>query len=212
MTFFSILKQIWKGHSLPRALMNESFRTKKLSGQVVDIGGGRNPDYFLYFDMSPQAVVEPVDKKIQNIDFETDVLPYKDGEIDTIVCCNLLEHIYNYQHLTQEIRRTLKSGGLFVGFVPFLVQYHPDPHDYFRYTEEALKRIFTDSGFSTIAIEVVGNGPIGVLYSVISSPLPRILRVLVLLVLYPMAKISLKIKPDLLKRFPLGYTFTASKS
>lgn len=211
MIFFSTLKQIWKGHSMARALMNESFRDKSLNGQIVDIGGGRSPDYFLYFNMLPQSVVEPVDKKIQDIDFETDALPYKDTVIDTVVCCNLLEHIYNHKHLTQEIYRTLKSRGLFVGFVPFLVQYHPDPHDYFRYTEESLKRIFTDSGFVDIRVEIVGVGPIAVLYSILASPLPKVLRLLLFIILYPVAILTVKIKPSLLRRFPLGYTFVAHK-
>lgn len=207
----NVLKQIWKGHSLARALMNESFRTKQLNGRIVDIGGARNPDYFSYFNMMPQSMVEPVDKKIQEIDFETDVLPYKDTVIDTVVCCNLLEHIYNHKHLTQEIFRALKSQGLFVGFVPFLVQYHPDPRDYFRYTEEALKRIFTDSGFVDIRVEIIGIGPIAVLYSILASPLPKALRLLLFIILYPVAILTVKIKPSLLRRFPLGYTFVAHK-
>lgn len=207
----NVLKQIWKGHSLTRALMNESFRTKQLNGRIVDIGGARNPDYFSYFNMMPQSMVEPVDKKIQEIDFETDVLPYKDTVIDTVVCCNLLEHIYNHKHLTQEIFRALKSQGLFVGFVPFLVQYHPDPRDYFRYTEEALKRIFTDSGFVGIRVEIIGIGPIAVLYSILASPLPKALRLLLFIILYPVAILTVKIKPSLLRRFPLGYTFVAHK-
>lgn len=207
----NVLKQILKGHSLARALMNESFRTKNLGGKIVDIGGGRNPDYFSYFNILSQSIIEPVDKKIQDIDFETDTLPYEDSIINTVVCCNLLEHIYNHQHLTLEMFRVLQSQGVLVGFVPFLVQYHPDPHDYFRYTEEALKRIFSDSGFINIKIETIGIGPIAILYSILASPLPKVLRLMLFLVLYPMAKLTVKIKPALLRRFPLGYTFVAYK-
>lgn len=208
----NVLKQIWKGHSLARALMNESFRTKKLGGKIVDIGGGRNPDYFSYFKILSQSVIEPVDKKIQDIDFETDTLPYGDSTINTVVCCNLLEHIYNHQHLTREMFRVLQSQGVLVGFVPFLVQYHPDPHDYFRYTEEALKRIFTDSGFTDINVEIIGIGPIAFLYNVLASPLPKVLRLILFVVLYPITILTVKIKPALLRRFPLGYTFVAQKS
>lgn len=211
MIFVSIIKQIWKGHSLVRALMNESFRGKYIWGKTVDVGGGRKPDYFNFFNIGESFNIELVDKSIQKIDFEIDVLPYETNSIDSVLCCNVLEHIYNYQHLVSEIFRILKPKSRLVGFVPFLVQYHPDPHDYFRYTEESLRKILEDAGFREVQVELVGLGLIGLVFNVLISPVPKFLKVPLFIMAYPLAHLSIYIKPSLKKRFPLGYTFLASK-
>ncbi len=58
---FRLLKKIYRDQSLLRILMNEGFSGYALEGKVIDIGGGRNPDYFNYFDMSRVTSREALD-------------------------------------------------------------------------------------------------------------------------------------------------------
>ena len=54
--------------------------------------------------------------------------------------------------------------------VPFLVNVHTDPHDYFRYTFASLHRIFEEAGFSQIRITSMGGlfqAAFGMLFSLI---------------------------------------------
>ncbi|MDB4992169.1 MAG: Methyltransferase type 11 [Parcubacteria group bacterium] len=189
--------------------MNENFATHTLRGKVIDVGGGRNPDYFTYFNKDENVTIEAQDGSMSGIDFERDPLPYAPGTIDTIVLANVLEHIYDHQFLLREIRTTLKPAGELIGFVPFWIGYHPDPHDYFRYTKEALQRMLTDAGFMNISITPIGAGPIRANFNTIALSFPRILRPLLYLPYAILDQLFITLRPNTLERNPLGFVFTA---
>jgi len=214
--FWSVWKQISCGKTVMRAMMNLALSRFTLSGTVVDLGGGKNPSYLRYMKRDEGATFANIDIQhgegaARAVDFETDALPYADGSVDTVLMLNLLEHLYNHEHLVREAHRILKPGKTVIGFVPFLVNYHADPHDYFRYTDEALERIFTAAGFSAISIRRVGKGPFSANLNNLTSFLPRWITVF----LWPSSFVAdlffLKLKPSLAKRFPLGYLFVLTK-
>lgn len=210
--FFKIIKGIAKGKSLLRTLMNLELQNCSLRGRVLDVGGGESPSYFDFLKKEPGAYIENIDGKHVSINFERDSLPYEDNSFEQVILCNVLEHIYNYKFLLSEIRRILKDGGEVIGFVPFLINYHPDPHDYFRYTRESLEKIFVEAGFVVSEIKEVGFGPFGVAFnSVMGLPFPRIFKVLVLPFFYFLDLFVLKFRPGLKKRYPLGFLFILKK-
>lgn len=45
-------------------------------------------------------------------------LPFADNTFDAVICSEVLEHLHEYQNAVQEIRRVLKSGGVFAATVP----------------------------------------------------------------------------------------------
>ncbi len=192
--------------------MNLEFKNHALVGKVADIGGGHEPDYFEYFDMTRSTSVTPIDGSFSGIDFEKDALPFEDGSFDTVLCANVLEHMYNHQFLVGEMKRVIKPGGELIGFVPFLIQYHPDPHDYFRYTKEALVRMFSDAGFVDIKIKEIGGGPFRANFNNLVLSMPRILRV----VMYPpyagLDTLICKLRPGVRGRYPLGFVFSMHRA
>lgn len=192
-------------------MMNRDLGSYAIFGKVVDIGGGRSPDYFDFFRKEGIISIEAVDGSMSEIDFEKDKLPYNDGTVDTVVCANVLEHVYNYRWLVREMERILKTGGTLVGFVPFLINYHPDPHDYFRYTDESLRRIFEDAGFMVVDIKRVGMGPFAVNYNNLVLSVPVAIRVLLWPFYHVMDLIFLKLRPKAGARYPLGYIFSMKK-
>lgn len=209
--FLHTLKHLLAGQTMLRILMNRAMRTETLRGKVVDIGGGRKPDYFDYFkkDGAPEIVAE--DGSMTGINFETDELPYADDSINTVILCNVLEHIYHYEHLLEEIHRTMKEGGELIGFVPWWVGYHPDPRDYFRYTHEALALIFKDTGFSDARIRPIGSGPILANFNTIVLSVPRIVRPVLYLLYAPLDALFVRMRPASKARNPLGYVFVVTK-
>lgn len=192
-----------------RALMNRALSDETIRGKTVDVGGGRHPDYFSFLKREGSVAIEAVDASISKIDFEKDALPYTSGTVDTVICCNVLEHIYRYAFLTGEMRRILKPGGALIGFVPFLINYHPDPHDYFRYTKESLVRILKDAGFTRVSVREVGAGPILLNFNNIVLSLPVFLRPLLLPFYYWTDVMVLALRPGLRIRYPMGYIFVA---
>lgn len=188
--------------------MNQAFSTLTISGRVVDVGGGRAPDYFRYLTQFNVTSIEPIDGSLSAIDFEQDALPFEAQTVDTVLICNTLEHVYHYGFLLGECARILRSKGRIVGFVPFFVGYHPDPHDYFRYTKEALHRMLLEAGFSTIEVKAVGGGPFLSNFNTIVLSFPRAVRPLLYLPYALLDTIFLLLRPQGKERFPLGYTFT----
>jgi SAM-dependent methyltransferase len=215
----NILKNLLRGCSLIRASMLESLHGMEIKGRVLDLGGGReHKNYIGVFSQSGEVEIETVDlsRAEVKIDFETDNLPYSEKTIDTVLALNLLEHIFNHYHILNESYRVLKPGGRFIGFVPFFIQYHPDPHDYFRYTEEALLLLMEKSGFirNKIKIIPVGSGPFGVALNLFIPSVPKLLR-WSLMIIYPTCLFGdflfSFVSKNSRRRFPLGYIFSASK-
>lgn len=207
----SVASRIWKGQTIMRILMDEGMRAHTIKGETIDVGGGRNPDYFGYLQKEPGTRVTSVDWSISRIDFEKDALPFKECFADCALLCNVLEHIYNHRFLVGEIHRVLKRDGRLIGFVPFFIQYHPDPHDYFRYTREALDLIFKGAGFRGVDITTVGAGPFTVNLNNMMLSLPRVLRVAFYGPTVMLDRLFLKLRPNARERYPLGYIFSAVK-
>lgn len=206
-----IAKELYRGKSLARIVMNLALRSYALHGRVVDVGGGRNPDYFSYLDTTAETSREAVDASITGINFETDQLPFRNGEVDTVLLCNVLEHIYNHQFLLKEIHRVIRPNGSLLGFVPFWVGYHPDPHDYFRYTKEALMRMFKDAGYDSWEIVPLAVTPIMANVNTFVLSLPRPLRPVLFVCSLPVEWLMRKMRPASVERHPLGYIFTARR-
>lgn len=192
--------------------MNTGLANETIRGRVVDIGGGRSPDYFSYLKTEDDTTIEASDLSISSIDFEKDALPYASGSIDTVLMCNILEHIYHHNHLLGEALRILRPKGELIGFVPFWVSYHPDPHDYFRYTHEALSKMLMEAGFENITITRIGDGPFTANFNTIVLSLPRFLRTVLYVPYIVLDRFLLFLRPHSAVRCPLGYIFTAKSS
>ncbi len=187
--------------------MNVAFAHEKIGGKILDIGGGHRPDYFSYFEIAEGSSIGVLDGSMTGINFESDRIPHTDESVDTVLLCNVLEHVYNYRHLLSETRRVLNKNGTLVGFVPFLVGYHPDPNDYFRYTKEALMRMGKDAGFSQTDVREVGGGPFMANFNLIVLSLPRLLRPVLYLWYAGLDYIFLSLRPGARVRVPLGFLF-----
>lgn len=211
-----ILKEITKGKSFARALFNAELRSFSLEGRILDVGGGKQQDYLKLICLDEGARVETVDielkgKEGKKIDFEKDQLPFDDGVFDNVLVFNVLEHIFNYNFLVGEMERVLSQGGNITGFVPFLVNYHPDPHDYFRYTKESLRNILEANGFHNVMVKEIGRGPFAVNYNNIVLSLPLFVRVFLFPFYYVADSVLLTLRPQIRVRYPLGYLFVAQK-
>lgn len=134
-------------------------------GKLLDLGCGKAPLYATYKDLVAECV--SVDwantaHKNEHLDHECDLtqpLPFYDGEFDTIILSDVLEHIPTPEALCQEIARTLAVNGKLIMNVPFLYWLHEEPHDFYRYTEFALRRFVAMAGLDLVMIESTGGSP-----------------------------------------------------
>ena len=82
-------------------------------------------------------------------------VPRDSDSLDTVIATEVLEHCYDPARAVGEIHRLLRTGGVCVLSTRFLHPYHPDPHDYFRFTNEGLAQLFR--AFSEVSIRPLGN-------------------------------------------------------
>lgn len=215
----TFVREVWRGKDLYRIVMNEACAAHELRGKVLDVGSGmKAASYHRFFRRAGGTEVIPLDLcfagngKGVALDLEQNTLPYEKGSIDTILAFNIFEHLFRYDQLTEETKRVLKSGGRLIGATPFLVGYHADPHDYWRYTSEALRRVFSSHGFTDIHVKPLGYGPFSAAFAQVEVVLPRLFKVFVLPLAVACDSLIFMLRPHINReRFALGLFFSCRK-
>lgn len=113
---------------------------------VLDYGAGEGKHLHLVRKVKPQARLVGVDIREAHtaVDFEfhhvapNAPLPLADDAFDLVISCDVLEHVENIERSLDEIRRVLRSGGSFIGFVP--TEGGPGPHALFRFLDPNIYR------------------------------------------------------------------------
>lgn len=165
-------------HSLFRTVFYDALKSITLAGSTLDLGGARMSDYHKLFKGTPSFTVVNIDE-YYGYDLKFDVekdFPLENAVYDNVVCLNLLEHTYRHAHVLKESFRVMRPGGKFVSVTPFAMPLHGCPHDYFRYTDSALKKMLEEAGFTVERIETMGHGPFSCAYQYCSWLLPGPLR------------------------------------
>lgn len=93
------------------------------------------------------------------IDIKSEIysIPVKSASFDYILCIEVLEHL-KYPHLAfKEFSRILKFGGKLFVVCPLVWFEHQKPHDYFRYTQFALRMLAEENSFAVESINKQGG-------------------------------------------------------
>lgn len=197
---------------------------------LLDVGAGElqfrdvlEQFYLAAIDFYPYAGVNVVCDLNRN-------LPFRDSSADIIVLSNMLEHSAEPNILLAECNRVLKSGGVILGSVPFMIDIHQRPYDYYRYTDINLNYLFEKHGFRKIEVRPVVI-PSALMLMVISSFFMHMIEntefsnkrflqktyVFGLRILWKIIRVVLKVLNPFLKKckgdkdLPLGYHFKAIK-
>jgi SAM-dependent methyltransferase len=89
--------------------------------------------------------------------FRGSVLPLGDGEADTVLCTETLEHVLDTAPFLRELRRALSPGGRLILTVPFAARWHFVPQDYWRFTPSGLEHALRQAGFSEVRVYARGG-------------------------------------------------------
>ncbi len=85
-------------------------------------------------------------------------LPLDSEEYDTLLSTSVLEHIWGHGTLWAEMSRILRPGGHIILGTPFMYWLHEQPHDYFRWTDHALRRAAEEHGLEVVSLAPFGTG------------------------------------------------------
>jgi len=210
-----LLNESLKGKSFSRILLNYSLRNLELTGKILDLGSGSDSasyNRFLTFRKPYEITYTDFYKEGPNLlklNLENR-FNIRDKTYDFVLCFNVLEHIYNYQNVISESHRILKKSGVLICSAPFLVRFHPDPNDYFRYSHQAIKKLFENAGFELEKMVYLGFGPFSACYENISGLIPNFLKPLPLFLLLACDTILEGAKKDNLN-YPIIYLYVFRK-
>ncbi|MEM2294041.1 MAG: class I SAM-dependent methyltransferase [Thermofilaceae archaeon] len=200
--------------------MNEEiYNSVKLSGIVIDIGGGKQPSYQrLLFEKSDSItfhliILDIVPDINVNVVGSITHLPFRSSSVNYILCFNVLEHVFDYALALAEIWRVLKPNGILYGRVPFLFGIHEDPYDYWRYTKKTLEEILYRANFTEISIKTHGG-----LFLVILNLINPFLKISIIKVICAIVAITMNYLCSIIigdqrnhEKYPIGYFFSARK-
>jgi len=217
----SLLKWVWQGKTLTRAMLNERLATEsELLGVTVDLGGGGEPTYKKLLKISGRFInMDRIAEARPTVvgDLES-TYPFASNCADTAILFNTLEHVYDHQHVVNEMQRVLKPGGRALVFVPFLFPVHVHQtekffvDDYYRYTKSALDKMFVKAGFTRIDIEPMGGGFLAVAEFLGVLVSYRLLRFPIYLSCIGLEGLYRRLKPGVSQqRYPLAYFIVARK-
>lgn len=219
-TLGAVLREALRGKAVSRTLTNLFWRgAEPISGAVLDIGGGGGrASHYRFLPLAPGTAIQTVDVVARpGTDFVLDItrerVPLPDGSQDCVLLFNLLEHLNRHGAVLGEVRRLLRPGGKILGTIPFLINVHPDPHDYVRFTAEALTELFVQNGFTVRALAPIGRGPFLAAYEQLDMLMPRVGHLIFLPIVWGLDRVLFLLKPnrDFPAQFPLAYNFIVEK-
>jgi len=155
MKIFDFIKQVFQGKSIYRILFNWQVQKycQNLTGQCLDLAGGKEPSYHKYWSFKNDA-------ELIKTDLEVDLnkeLSFEDNSIDNIFFFNAIYIIKNPEKLLKEINRILKKDGKLFIVSPFIFNEAKEPDDYRRLTSQGLEELLKQGGFSDFKINPFGE-------------------------------------------------------
>lgn len=131
-----------------------------LSGRLLDVGCGTKPYYKLFFadvyiglDIDNDASRQ---RGIADYFYDGQVFPFADESFDSILCNQVLEHVFNPDEFLKEIARVMKPAGKLLLTVPFVWDEHEQPYDYARYSSFGLRVLLEKQGFKVMQHKKLG--------------------------------------------------------
>ena len=168
-----------------------------LTGSLLDVGCGSKP-YRNYFSATKYTGLDTDNSGHQHHDEDIDVIydgkifPFGDKEFDSVLCNQVLEHVFEPALLLNETNRVLKTGGKCLFTVPFVWDEHEQPYDYARYSSFGLKYLFEQHGFKVVEqyklmtdFRVIIQLTNGYFYK-LTRKIPVIKQLTTLLIMFPM--------------------------
>jgi SAM-dependent methyltransferase len=152
--------------------------SSKLKGRLLDVGCGSKPyqelfavDDYIGLDIDSEA---SRNRKIADYFYDGKIFPFNENEFDSVLCNQVLEHVFNPDEFLSEIKRVLKPSGRLLITVPFVWDEHEQPRDYARYSSFGLKALLDKNGFNVIEYKKIGADA-SIIFQLINAYLYKII-------------------------------------
>lgn len=89
--------------------------------------------------------------------YDGQTLPFGDGEFDSVLCTEVLEHCLNPQQVMREMARVLRPGGHALITVPMVIHHHEEPWDFQRFTRYGMEQLAAQAQLKVLWIQSRGG-------------------------------------------------------
>ncbi len=150
-----------------------------LQSPLLDIGCGSKPyrDLFSFDGYIGVDIASETTKAQMRADvfYDGRRFPFRDGQFNSVLCNQVLEHVFTPDEFIREIRRVLAPGGRLLLTVPFVWDEHEQPFDYARYSSFGLKNLLERHQFKvTTHRKLLANA--GVLFQLAAAYVFKVAR------------------------------------
>lgn len=125
-------------------------------GTVLDLGCGGKPYRHLFAGRYVGLDVNALQGRPECLAV-AEQLPVATAAVDVVVSTQQLEHVEDPMAVLAEARRVLREGGRLLLSTHGVWPFHPDPADYWRWTEQGLVHLITDAGFTVERVHRQGE-------------------------------------------------------
>jgi SAM-dependent methyltransferase len=123
-------------------------------GRVLDVGSSNSP-YKQYLPYTDYKTLDANKHSKPDICCDIHQINWELNYFDTVIATEVLEHLCEPQKAVEEIHKVMKPGGICILSTRFIYAYHPEPQDYYRFSQDSLKYLLKD--FSQVEIYPHGN-------------------------------------------------------
>lgn len=141
---------------LHRRVLRSIVREIPGGGTALDVGCGGQP-YRVLFPKGLYVGMDLSSERRPTVVGDARCIPVRSGAVDCVLCSEVIEHVFDYEKVVDEIRRVLRPGGVLVLTAPMSWGLHYEPHDFWRFTPYSLQRILEKEGFEIKRIVKVGG-------------------------------------------------------
>lgn len=191
---YFFIKQVYGDHNKSAAVRSALARLldalPRENALALNVGAGRTR----------------LDPRVKNLDIEpgdgidfvgpADAIPLPDASVDLVISQEVFEHVPDPMACLAEVRRVLKPGAKAYIQLPFVIGFHPQPGDYWRFTHQGIATLATRAGLTVVEEGVtVGAGTglyrimveyLAILFSLPFSRLYIPMKALFAILLYPL--------------------------
>lgn len=149
----------------------------RVRGRVLDVGCGQKPYEHLFsttqyigleMDTSENRAMKKADFFYDGKNF-----PFENEYFDSIICNQVLEHVFNPDNFLSETNRVLKLDGTLILTAPFIWDEHEQPYDYARYSSFGLSYLLKEYGFEVIELKKT-QADVSLIFQLINAYLYKI--------------------------------------
>ncbi len=212
------LRESIRGKGLWRAMLYDAMRSSGMRPPlpILDMACGADPGYWRILGLRRADIVtadiDAVTRPSLVCDISAGNLPFSDGFFGSVFLMNCLYAFPDPLAVMKEACRILRPDSIAVMSFPLVFPYTPEPRDFHRFTEEAIRRLCAESGFSSEFLVPIGGRWASAAYLI--SPFLRpvlFFAVPVYVVTRFLDGISNFLFP-ILPRAPIGYFVIARKT